>query len=89
VQPPTIAVRPATTAGEDALYVSWNGSTQVRKWQVLASSSAAGPFAKVGSPTPWSGFETKLHAPKANYFKVQALNSRGHVLGVSAAAAGH
>ena len=88
LQPPAIAVRPATTAGEDSIYASWNGSTQVRKWQVLSSSSSAGPFAPVGSPAPWSNFETKIHAPKANYFKVEALNSSGTVLATSAAAAG-
>ena len=88
LQPPAIAVRPATTAGEDSVYVSWNGSTQVRKWQVLSSSSAGGPFVNAGSPIRWSDFETKIHAAKANYFKVEALNSTGTVLATSAAAAG-
>ena len=88
LQPPAIAVRPATVASEDSVYVSWNGSTQVRKWQVLSSSNKTGPFTKVGSPAPWSNFETKLHARKANYFKVEALNSSGTVLATSAAAAG-
>jgi hypothetical protein len=88
LQPPAIAVRRATTSGQDAVYASWNGATQVAKWQLLQSSSSAGPFANVGSPVPWSNFETKLHAQKANYFKVEALNSSGKVLGTSAAAAG-
>jgi Arylsulfotransferase (ASST) len=88
MQPPAIAVRRSTTAGQDAVYTSWNGATQVAKWQLLASSSSAGPFAKVGSPVPWSNFETKLHAQKANYFKVEALNPSGKVLGTSAAVAG-
>jgi hypothetical protein len=70
------------------VYASWNGSTQARQWQVLASSSTGGPFTKVGSPTPWSDFETKIHVPKANYFQVQALDSRGNVLATSAVAAG-
>jgi hypothetical protein len=70
------------------VYASWNGSTQVRKWQVLSSSSSAGPFVPVGSPVLWSGFETKIHVPKANYFKVEALNSGGTVLATSSAAAG-
>jgi hypothetical protein len=88
LQPPAIAVKPTTTAGEDDVYASWNGATQVADWQVLASSSSAGPFANVGSPVPWSGFETKIQEPSANYFEVQALNSRGKVLGTSAAVAG-
>jgi hypothetical protein len=86
--PPAIAVRRSTTAGQDAVYASWNGATQVAKWQLLASSSSAGPFTRVGSPVPWADFETKIHAQKATYFKVEALNPSGKVLGTSAAAAG-
>jgi Arylsulfotransferase (ASST) len=88
LQPPVIAVRPATTAGEDSVYASWNGSTQVRKWQVLSSSNKTGPFVKDRSPVLWSGFETKIHVAKANYFKVEALNSVGSVLKTSAVVAG-
>jgi len=88
LQPPVIAVRPTTTAGEDSVYASWNGSTQVRKWQVLSSSNKTGPFVKDRSPVLWSGFETKIHVAKANYFKVEALNSVGSVLKTSAVVAG-
>jgi Arylsulfotransferase (ASST) len=88
LRPPAIAVRRATTAGEDAVYASWNGATKVASWQVLSSSTSTGPFAPVGSPAPWSDFETKLHAPKANYFEVEALDSSGSVLGTSAAVKG-
>jgi Arylsulfotransferase (ASST) len=87
LQPPAIAVRPAT-AGEDDVYASWNGATQVASWQLLSSSSSTGPFVPIGSPAPWKGFETKIETPTANYFEVEALNSRGRVLGTSAAAAG-
>jgi hypothetical protein len=87
---PAIAVRASSTAGRDNVYASWNGSTRVAKWQVLTSSSASGPFKKVGSPTGWSSFETRIQVSRANYFRVEALDSSGHVLprGVSAAAAG-
>ncbi len=88
LQPPAIAVRPATTTGEDNVYASWNGATQVASWQLLSSSSSAGPFVPVGSPAPWSGFETEIQTPTANYFEMEALNSRGRVLGTSVAAAG-
>ena len=74
--------------GEDNVYASWNGATQVASWQVLSSSSSGGPFVPVGSPAPWSGFETTIQTPNANYFEVEALNSRGRVLGTSAAVAG-
>jgi hypothetical protein len=70
------------------VYASWNGSTQVRKWQLLASTSQTGPFKKVGSPVSWSGFQTKIHTRQAAYFKVRALGARGAVLATSAVVAG-
>ena len=88
LQPPAIAVTSATTAGEDDVYASWNGATQVANWQVLVSTSASGPFVPQGSPAAWSGFETEIQTANANYFEVQALNSHGDVLGTSAAVAG-
>jgi hypothetical protein len=87
-QPPAIAVKPAGTAGRDDIYASWNGSTQVRRWQVLASQSQSGPFTKLGPPVSSSSFETKIQRTSANYFKVQALGARGAVLRTSAAVAG-
>jgi hypothetical protein len=88
LQPPAIAVRSSKTAGKDLVYASWNGATQVRKWQVLASENQTGPFKKVGSPVSWSGFQTKTQKASANYFEVQALGARGTVLGTSAVVAG-
>ena len=88
LQPPAIAVRRSRTAGRDVVYASWNGSTQVRKWQVLASQNQSGPFAKLGPPAKWSGFETKIQSATANYFKVEALGANGAVLGTSAVVAG-
>jgi outer membrane protein assembly factor BamB len=87
-QPPAIAVRPSKTAGQDLVYASWNGSTQVRKWRVLGSRSRSGPFVKLGPPAPRSGFETTLERAKADYFKVEALGARGAVLRTSRVAAG-
>ncbi len=60
LQPPAVVVRRSKTAGRDLLYASWNGSTQVRKWQVLGSPNQAGPFKKLGPPAPWSSFETVI-----------------------------
>lgn len=88
LQPPAVAARRSTSAGRDLLYASWNGSTQVTWWQVLRSSRASGRFVKLDSPRRWSGFETRIEVPKANYFKVEALGARGHVLSTSAAVAG-
>ena len=63
LQPPAIAVQQSSTPGEDSVYASWNGATQVASWQVLASSSSGGPFVNQGSPAPWSGFETTIQTP--------------------------
>jgi hypothetical protein len=89
LQPPAIAVRAASTAGRDNVYASWNGSTRVARWQVLVSASKSGPFKKLVA-AGWSSFETRIQTRKANYFKVEALDSHGQVLphGVSAAVAG-
>ena len=88
LQPPAIVVRRSKAAGRDLVYASWNGSTQVRKWQLLASASQAGSFSKVGSPVSWSSFQTEFHPRRAGYFEVQALGERGAVLATSAIAAG-
>jgi hypothetical protein len=90
LQPPAIAVRSSSTAGRDYVYASWNGATRVARWQVLGSSSKGGAFRKLGSAVKWSSFETRIQTTKATYFKVEALDSRGHVLphGVSAIVAG-
>jgi hypothetical protein len=87
-QLPAIAVKPSGTAGRDDVYASWNGSTQVRRWQVLAAQSLSGPFKKLGPPASSSSFETKIQRTSANYFKVQALGAHGAVLRTSAAVAG-
>ena len=88
--PPAIAARRARTAGRDYVYASWNGSTEVVKWQVLGSKSKTGKFAKLGAPTRRASFQTRIQVAKANYFKVEALGSHGHVLphGISGAVAG-
>jgi hypothetical protein len=88
LQPPAIAVTQSSTAGEDLVYASWNGATKVASWQVLSSSTSTGSFDPVGPPVPWSGFETQVQEPSANYFEVEALDSSGSVLGTSAAVAG-
>jgi hypothetical protein len=88
LQPPAVVVRRSTKTGWDTVYASWNGSTQVRKWQVLSSASMTGPFTKVGSPVSWSSFETKIRARQSAYFKVEALGAHGAVLRTSAVVAG-
>ena len=88
LQPPAVVVRRSKTAGRDLVYASWNGSTQVREWQVLGSQSQVGPFKKLGPPAAWTGFETTMQRVAANYFRVQALGEHGSVLRTSAVVGG-
>jgi hypothetical protein len=75
---PSIAVRNASKAGRVNVYASWNGSTQVVRWRLLAGSSS-GSLHQVASKS-WNAFETTIQVAKANFFKVEALDSHGHVL---------
>ena len=80
--------RPATEVVENAdgsltLYVSWNGSTQVAKWQLVAGATAAAmkPVATVRR----TGFETAIPLPvKTGYVSVIALDAHGKHLGSAA-----
>lgn len=78
---PAIAGR-RTTVSTD-VWASWNGSTQVVAWRVLAGANSA-ELSVVGSPTPIRGFETEtiLPSPYA-YVAVQALGATGRVLSTS------
>jgi Arylsulfotransferase (ASST) len=66
------------------VFASWNGATQATAWRVLAGRDAH-HLAVVASRTR-TGFETAIPL-KAFYrkYKVQALDSKGHVLGTSGA----
>ncbi|HZU61271.1 MAG TPA: arylsulfotransferase family protein, partial [Solirubrobacteraceae bacterium] len=68
--------KPKGAVQKKTVYASWNGATQVAKWQVLAGSSAA-HLKKVGSQAS-SGFETAI-ALKKSYgaYEVQALDAKG------------
>jgi hypothetical protein len=76
--PPSGAVR------GDTLYASWNGATQVVRWEVLAGPSSSS--LKVVATSPRTGFETTIKLTK-NYgaYEVRALSSKGEVLGTSKA----
>jgi EmrB/QacA subfamily drug resistance transporter len=78
--PPAGAAR--TGNGMTQVYASWNGDTEVTSWRVLAGP-AAGQLSVVATKVK-SGFETAI-AVKAGYraFEVQALNSKGEVIGSS------
>ena len=74
--PPGGAVRKAK--GKTTVYASWNGATQVAKWQVLAGSSGHLTVVATHSRT---GFETAITLKKSYPdYEVQALDSSGHIL---------
>jgi EmrB/QacA subfamily drug resistance transporter len=59
------------------VYASWNGATQVASWKVLSGKTPVATATK-------SGFETAIQVPGADRtFKLQALDSRGSVIGTS------
>jgi hypothetical protein len=70
--------------GKTTVYASWNGSTQVKSWVVLAGSSTK-HLSKVAQAKP-NGFETAISLSTSyKKYEVQALDSKGHVLGTSSA----
>jgi arylsulfotransferase ASST len=71
-------------SGSVTLYASWNGATDVERWQVLAgrSASSLAPLSTVRR----GGFETAIGVnSSASVFAVRALGPHGRVLGTSVA----
>jgi hypothetical protein len=88
-RPATLPMLSIAGAGRARVaYASWNGSTDVAAWQLLAGTSATA-LAPVGG-APRSNFETAIAVPAVAgpYLAVQALAADGSVLGTSAAAKG-
>ena len=79
--PPAISVGHATS-GQVTVYASWNGATDVARWQLLA-----GPNKNNLTPittTAKNGFETTIHANTTqHYLAVRALDKTGHPLATS------
>jgi hypothetical protein len=79
--PPSGAAR--KTGSAITVYASWDGATQVASWRVLAGTSSKRLTAVATKAK--SGFETAIGvAASYKFFKVQALDGRGRVLGTSA-----
>ena len=82
--------RPAVAArsGDDdqvTVYASWNGATEVARWEVVAGPSRQRVRRVVGS-APKRGFETAIRVQTgARYVAVRALDAAGNVLRVSRA----
>jgi hypothetical protein len=81
VDRPSVAAH--TSASGTSVWASWNGSTQVVSWRVLAGATPAS-LAAVSAPTHRQGFETRISL-KRRYAEVavQALSASGQVLGTS------
>ena len=78
---PTIAAR-RLADGSTRVYASWNGATEVARWQVRAGSSATDllPLRRVTR----RGFETTIDLrSRPRYVAAAALDRRGAVLGMS------
>jgi hypothetical protein len=82
VQPPKAAAR--RRGDRIAVWASWNGATEVARWEVLTGSSPEGLQATGGRGR--DGFETAMSVPAgAAYVAVRALDRSGNVLGQSEA----
>jgi hypothetical protein len=76
--PPQGAVRGRT------VYASWNGATQVSRWEVLAGSSRG--RLRVVASRRRAGFETAITVRRSySAYQVRAVDAAGHMLGTSKA----
>jgi hypothetical protein len=77
-----VAAAERTSGDEVRVYASWNGSTEVAAWEVLAGSSP-GQLEPVGL-VPRNGFETAFLARTTEpYVAVRARHRSGRILGKS------
>jgi Arylsulfotransferase (ASST) len=79
--PPSGAV--SVSHGASTVYASWNGATEVAKWELLGGSSAA-RLQRV-AVKPRAGFETAISLGSRTYkvLQVRALDAAGNVLGTT------
>lgn len=78
---PAVVVRPNPARGS-AVYVSWNGATEVETWTVLAGRSPS--TLTTAASQPRAGFETMISVNSAGpYFAVTAHDGSGRQLGRS------
>jgi hypothetical protein len=80
--PPAVSVAREQRTGAATVYMSWNGATAVRHWQVLAGAER-GQLSAVGVARR-RGFETAIPIGGAEgYVSVRALDERGRPLATS------
>jgi hypothetical protein len=75
--------RPAAAVSGGKLYVSWNGATEVTRWQLVSGSDDGGLSS--GKTVPKRGFETaiSLRGVTGRAFAARALDGNGRILGTS------
>ena len=79
------AIRARRAGAQVTVWASWNGSTEVRSWQILAGESRE-ELTPVGPPAPWDGLETTIiRQVAAPVVAVAALDEDGEQLRRSAA----
>jgi Arylsulfotransferase (ASST) len=84
LSPPAVLASLNNTGEETIVHASWNGATDVASWRVLAGARAGSLTAL--ATVPATDFEISASLPKKySYAAVQALDTAGHVLGVSPA----
>jgi Arylsulfotransferase (ASST) len=81
------ATRPAAVAerrdGAVVLTASWNGATEVARWELLAGD-APDALRPTGASAAKRGFETPVRAPRAaRWLAARAVDAHGAVLGSS------
>lgn len=65
------------------IYASWNGATDIASWLVYAGATPS--TLAYTAQQSFRGFETAIGTSSAGpYFRVQALDAQGHLLGTSA-----
>jgi hypothetical protein len=77
------AVSASNRSGQTAVYVSWNGATEVAAWRILAGDrpTSLNPIMTAEK----HGFETEVENAARRYVALQALDRKGHLLATSAA----
>ncbi|MGH3025513.1 MAG: arylsulfotransferase family protein, partial [Gaiellaceae bacterium] len=75
--------KPIAAVDGNTVYASWNGSTAVASWQVLAGSDAK-HLSRVAE-APWNGLETAIPTKTSDgVVAVRALDATGRTLATSA-----
>jgi hypothetical protein len=78
------AEAPAIAVDDGAVYASWNGATDVARWQLLAGESPNALFPLTSRARV--GFETRIPTGTVRpWVRVRALDAEGAVLGTSRA----